>query len=277
MDYRAYLGGLVHLHTKLSNYRGHHESDQTVRTMTRFLLDAGLVGPGAPWQYLVITNHVSNPAAPRPLGALSLRARLLRRQQWARRQLGVEVLYGFEASILRGGRTDLTPRLERAAELVIGSAHGNLEGVREDPAAYTALLEQACTDASLDALGHPQRALSPEVAARVDWAAVFAVAARTGTAIEVNLNSLRAASAAAWLEALARSGAQILLGYDLHNQIQLDRIRHDWQTIAAPDGPNRLREGLDAIHAAGIGPERIVNRSLADFTAWIHTSKAGRS
>jgi histidinol phosphatase-like PHP family hydrolase len=279
-----YIGGLAHVHTKLSNHKGHFESDQTVARIVQTLEAAGLAGsPAAPLKYLMINEHASNPVKPHPLGKFSLRARALLRSRWHRRLLGMPILFGFEASLLPGGRTDLTPRLAENCELVIGSRHRLPEAVRENPAALMELFEQACRNPAVDVLGHPARNI--ERLAGMDWGKIFEVARQTGTAIEVNLNIFPTAAAepdryefwSAWLELLGRSGAAVFIGSDLHNQLQLRNFIKHWRDFDDLSRPNPLRDCVAAMLEHGLTPDRVVNANYLDFQIWLKLTKTERA
>lgn len=280
---RAYLGGLAHVHTKLSNYPGHFESDQTIGTLLTYLADEGLVGSlQAPLHYIMLNEHASNPTRPRLLGRLSRRARMLRRSQWLNHHLGVPVLHGFEASILPGGEIDLTPWLAELSKLVIASVHHAREPFASDPSKRTELLVAACANLDVDVLGHPMRGIDrPE---RIDWKRVFRAAAASGTAIEVNLNIFPSASAepdrfqfwTAWLRLLEASGTGVFIGTDLHNRLQLQQFGTYWHDLPDLSRPNPLRDAVTALHEATIAPSRVVNAQYEPFCEWLARSKTGR-
>ncbi len=280
---REYVGGLAHVHTKLSNYPGHFESDQTVGSIVEQFRAAGLLGgKPAPLQYIMITEHASNPVQPKRLGRLSLRARALHRSHWTTHREGVPVLHGFEASLLPGGGTDLTPWLGAHSSLVIASVHGLPETLPDGAGAHAALLKQACANPDIDVLGHPQRGLERQAGS--DWPGLFGAAAASGTAIEVNLNIFPAQVTeperysfwTGWLRQLAASGAPVFIGSDVHNHLQIQRFIKAWQGLGDESRPNALRDCVLALEAAGIGPERVVNATFAGFTAWLNLPKPDR-
>src|SRR5664280_552887 len=98
---RDYFGGLAHVHTRISNFPFHHESNLTISTLVKMLTEAGLCGaPGAPLRYILINEHTSNPALPRAPRRFGLRPLLLQRRRQLAAVGGVPILYGLEASIL---------------------------------------------------------------------------------------------------------------------------------------------------------------------------------
>jgi histidinol phosphatase-like PHP family hydrolase len=152
---RQYLGGLAHVHTRLSNYHGHRESDQSVQSYVSWLTAQGLLGPDAPWQYLVITNHTANPVRPWRLGLHGWRLRQLRHQALQTAVDDIPVWQGFECSLLPDGRTDMPEPLRTRAAVVVASVHGGWSAQFSDGPSRLAALEQACNLAEIDVLGHP--------------------------------------------------------------------------------------------------------------------------
>ncbi len=280
---RSYLGGLAHVHTKLSNQRWHKESDQTVASYTRTLNLEGLTGHSdSPFRFIMINEHGSNPAKPKLLDPLSLRARALLRQRWKATVAGVPILYGFEASLLPDGSTDLSARLAEHCEMVIASKHGTSKQLGRDPRAIMRMFELACRNPSIDVIGHPLRDL--EDIGGVDWPKIFEEAAATGTAIEVNLNNFPLEASEperwqkwrAWLRELEISGAGVFLGVDLHNYVQLRRFVENWRNLDKGDGRNVLAACFESLAELGIRPDRVVNAKYDSFKAWLALPKAAR-
>jgi histidinol phosphatase-like PHP family hydrolase len=280
---RAYFGGLAHVHTKLSNYTGHYESNQTIDSYIKVLNIAGLTGrPDSPIAYIVITEHASNPTHPRKLGNHSFRARALHRQKWRTTASGMQIFYGFEASLLPGGGTDLTPQLARDGEIIIASRHWLPDEMSRNPEEIQKLLIEACEDDSIDVLGHPARGI--ESLRGIDWAAIFDAAARTGTAIEVNYNNFPDPQAEParerfwfdWIKLLGTSDALTFLGTDLHNDYQLRLFFKDWRDIDRLGAECILGSCVEALHNSNIPPQRVVTSSVQRLQSWMNIDKKAR-
>ena len=283
---RAYFAGLPHTHTVLSNHPGHHESDLSVDRLVERLVEARLAGsPHAPLQYIMLNEHPSDPMKPRRLGPLSLRGRQLLHQ---RRRLVVQhvpMLYGLEVSLLPQGRTDLTPRLADHCAVVIASRHALPPELEREPAAITQMFEQACLHQGIDVLGHPPRYI--EDSPTVDWARIFAAAAASGTAVEVNLNSYPGANGSAmqhtfwkrWLRLLARSQADVFLGLDIHNTYQVDEFILQWRSLERPatHAENHLARFLNGLVEARIKPERVITADYDRLLTWLQMDKSERA
>lgn len=281
----AYIGGLTHTHTVLSNHPSHRESDLTIDRMVETLREAGLAGSlEAPLQFIMLNEHPSDPARPHPLSRFSPRGRRLLRQRRRPIVSRVPILYGLEVSLLPSGRTDLTPRLADRCAMVIASRHWLPRRSEHDPAAIMKLFEEACRHPGIDVIGHPARYIENEP--EVDWARIFSLAAASGTAIEVNMNNFAAAQLheltrdfwKRWLQTLARSKAPIFIGTDLHNQLQLDTFVAQWHNLDHLRGrrENALALFIDTLQDVGLKPERVVSAELLRLQAWLHLSKAER-
>ncbi len=282
---RLYFGGLTHAHTVLSNHTGHRESDLTIDRIVATMAEAGLVREdGAPFEYIMLNEHPSDPARPRRLGRFSPRGRRLLRQRRRPVVGGVPILYGLEVSFLPNGQTDLTPRLNDNCALVIGSRHALPKSSEHKTDAITELFELACHSPVVGVLGHPPRYI--ENNSKVNWKQIFKTAAKTGTAIEVNLNTFPDSESdmsqhifwERWLKLLADSKAPVFIGTDLHNHLQLGSFIHEWGNLGQHHPEyNHVAAFVNALHKAGIDPTQVVTASLEGFSEWLALDKAGRA
>lgn len=277
---RSYIGGLAHVHTRLSNYHGHHDSSQTIGELVNALVAKGLAGSAsAPFEFVVVTEHSSDPTRPRKLGRYGLRARALTRQRWLTTLCGVPIFHGFEANLLPGGQIDLTPRLAKDSELVIASRHWMPPGTDDSARAIAHLFERACTDPDVDVIGHPARGI--EDLSDLDWRQVFGMAERTATAIEVNLNNFpdpkreprRLEVWSRWMQVLGHSGAPVFIGIDLHNDLMLERFYQGWSQLDHEGADGVLGGCLGLLVASGISPERVVTSRLDRLRNWLSSKE----
>ncbi len=283
---RKYFGGVTHVHTVLSNHSGHHESNLTVDRIVDTLGEHNLAGEqDSPFQYVMLNEHPSDPTKPHLLGRLSLRGRRLLKQR-RRPVVGrVPILYGLEVSLLPSGRTDLTPRLADRCPLVIASRHGLPESIERDGEAITELFMAACHNPAVDVIGHPPRYIEDML--DVNWTRIFKHAVRTGTAIEVNLNTfptpdshpVQKAFWDQWLRQLADHDVDIFIGTDFHNQLQLDSFISQWRQLDEHEGQhdNHLADFIKALKTARINPERVVTADYDDFLDWLNLDKSQRA
>ena len=282
---RAYFGGLTHAHTVLSNHTGHRESDLTIDRIVTTMIEAGLMRrDDAPFEYVMLNEHPSDPANPRRLGRFSPRGRRLLKQRRRPFVNTIPILYGLEVSFLANGWTDLTPRLNDNCPLVIASRHTLPKDSEHNPVAIEELFGAGCHSAVIGVLGHPPRYIENNL--RVNWKRIFKTAAHTGTAIEINLNAFPNSESdlsqhrfwEQWLLLLAKSKAPVFIGTDLHNHLQLGTFIHEWGNLGQGHPQyNHVAAFVAALDKAGIRPEQVVTSSYNYLSKWLALDKPGRA
>ena len=113
----------------------------------------------------------------------------------------------------------------------------------------------------MDVIAHPSgRKIGERDDLDLDWDLVYAEAARTGTALEMNGSPPRLDLAVERARRAVGMGCLVSIDSDAHDIGELDYLR--W--------------GVSQARRAWIGPESVVNtRSRADLLAWA-AGKAGR-
>jgi histidinol phosphatase-like PHP family hydrolase len=280
-----YFGGLAHVHTKLSNHPGHNESDLVLPVLVSMLETAGLcANQGGPIEYIMINEHSSNPDRPKQLGKFSLRTNQLLRQRKRTIVQSMPVLFGLEVSLLADGGTDMTEQLAEHCALVIASRHRLPSESEHDEAVIMAMLKQACKDPTIDVLGHPMRNI--EGVKEINWKQIFALAASTGTAIEVNWNVFFKEASdprsmsfwEGWLKLLGQSRVKVFIGVDLHNRSQVQTLTSQWRQLEHEvEVTNELWRFVNALTEADIEPERVVTANFKRLQEWLHIDKAAPS
>ncbi|TAM56541.1 DNA polymerase/3'-5' exonuclease PolX [bacterium] len=150
----------------------------------------------------------------------------LREQMHAIRALGdrhgIRTLCSAEVDILPDGSLDFDDELLRELDFVMASVHSARSIGREK---MTARLIRAIEHPCVNAIGHPSgRNVPAGTAYEFDAEAVFAAAARTGTALEMNGNPERLDLSNQLARRAAELGALLVLDSDAHDVAQLDRI-----------------------------------------------------
>lgn len=276
-----YLGGLVHVHTRRSNFPLHFESNMSASWLVKSLMQAGLAGkPESPIGFIAFTEHVSNPTRPERLKLHSSRLRSLLEQRQTAFVHGVPVIHGHEVSIMPGGEVDMPKVLWGRSAIVIASRHRLPMPAQSSPQAIELSLIAAGMHPHVHILGHPTRNI--EHVREVRWGKVFEAAARHNKAIEINLNIFpdrheepeRFNYWADWLDQLASSAAKVAIGADLHTQDQVRQFIDSWQ-LAASKGRGPLHKKLSVIRDRGIDQSRIVTASMERLGAWLHIDSKG--
>src|SRR5262249_6275450 len=93
------------------------------------------------------------------------------------------LLKGIEANILAGGEVDITADERRGFEIVVAAPHSALRSAADQ----TRRMLSAVATAGVHILGHPRgRKYGVRPGVTADWDRIFAAAARTTVAVEID-------------------------------------------------------------------------------------------
>jgi DNA polymerase (family 10) len=164
---------------------------------------------------------------------------------------GFRLLHGCELEIRADGRLDFDDALLARFDLVVASVH---VGRRQTRAELTRRTLNAIRSPHVDVIAHPSgRKIGERDDLDLDWDLVYAEAARTGTALEMNGSPPRLDLAVERARRAVAMGCFVSIDSDAHDIGELDYLR--W--------------GVSQARRAWIGPESVVNtRSRADLLAW---------
>ncbi|MEA2610260.1 MAG: polymerase, partial [Chloroflexota bacterium] len=164
---------------------------------------------------------------------------------------GFRLLHGCELEIRADGRLDFDDALLARFDLVVASVH---VGRRQTRAELTRRTLNAIRSPHVDVIAHPSgRKIGERDDLDLDWDLVYAEAARTGTALEMNGSPPRLDLAVERARRAVAMGCLVSIDSDAHDIGELDYLR--W--------------GVSQARRAWIGPESVVNtRSRADLLAW---------
>ena len=171
---------------------------------------------------------------------------------------GFRLLHGCELEIRADGTLDFEDALLARFDLVVASVH---VGRRQTRAELTRRTLNAIRSPHVDVIAHPAgRKIGERDDLDLDWDVIYAEAARTGSALEMNGSPSRLDLAVERARRAVGMGCLVSIDSDAHDIGELDDLR--W--------------GVSQARRAWIGPESVVNtRSRADLLAWA-AGKAGR-
>jgi DNA polymerase (family 10) len=171
---------------------------------------------------------------------------------------GFRLLHGCELEIRADGTLDFEDALLARFDLVVASVH---VGRRQTRAELTRRTLNAIRSPHVDVIAHPSgRKIGERDDLDLDWDVIYAEAARTGTALEMNGSPPRLDLAVERARRAVAMGCLVSIDSDAHDIGELDYLR--WAVSQA--------------RRAWIGPGSVVNtRSRADLLAWA-AGKAGR-
>jgi len=208
-EIRAALRGDCHTHSDWS------DGGSPIDEMARAARDLG-------HEYVVLTDH-----SPRLKVANGLTAERLRTQLDLVAEINEElapfrILTGIEVDILDDGALDQTDELLGRLDVVVASVHSKL---RMDPALMTPRMINAVQNPHVDILGHctgrlvtgksrPQSTFDAEV--------IFAAAAASDTAVEINCRPERLDPPKNLLRKVVAAGCRVSIDTDAHAPGQLE-------------------------------------------------------
>ncbi|MGD0172919.1 MAG: DNA polymerase/3'-5' exonuclease PolX [Anaerolineales bacterium] len=147
------------------------------------------------------------------------------------------LLHGSEVEIHADGTLDYPDEFLASLDIVVASLHASLRQPREK---VTQRAVDAVRNTNVDILGHPTGRLIPDrEGADLDMDAVFAAAAETGVALEINSHPARLDLDDVHARRAQELGIPICIDTDSHSEDDLDRLfygvaiaRRAWLTKA---------------------------------------------
>lgn len=165
---------------------------------------------------------------------------------------GFRLLHGCELEIRADARLDYDDDLLARFDLVVASVH---VARRQSRAELTARTLAGIRSPHVDVIAHPAgRMIQARDDLDLDWDAVYAAAAATGTALEVNGSPNRLDLAPERARRAVEAGCLLSIDSDAHRIEELGDLR--W--------------GVDQARRAWVEPRHVLNaRSRADLLAWV--------
>jgi DNA polymerase (family 10) len=137
-------------------------------------------------------------------------------------RFGIRTLCSSEVDILPDGTMDFPEEALAELDIVIGSVHSAFNLSRDD---MTRRLIRACENPYVTIIGHPTgRMLEGFPGYEFDYDAVFAAAARTGTALEIDGQAQRLDLPSALAQRAKTFGVTFTVDSDAHDVAQLSNI-----------------------------------------------------
>jgi DNA polymerase (family 10) len=194
------LRGDFHMHTTYS------DGDDTLAAMIAAAAARG-------YEYHAISDHSEGRGRRFGMDPAAVRAQRHEIRALSER-FGIETLCGSEVDILPDGSLDYDAAVLAELDIVIGSVHSAVRQSRDE---MTARLIRACENPYLNIIGHPTgRRFDGFPGYEFDYDAVFAAAARTGTALEIDGQAARLDLPAALARRAKGFGVTFSLDSDAH-------------------------------------------------------------
>ncbi len=232
------LRGDFHSHSTWSDGRA------TIAEMTAAAIERG-------YAYLGISDHTHGLTVANGLDEQRIRAQWVEIDRLNAELAPFRLLKSTEVEIRRDGSLDLPDSVLAELDIVIASLHSGLRG---DRATVTGRILQAINNPHVDIIAHPSgRIVGGRGGADYDWDAVFAAAAATGTALEINAAPERLDLTDETARRALDAGVRLTIDCDAHSIDNLDLMPF----------------GIGVARRAWATVEQVLNtRSLAAVLAW---------
>ncbi len=175
------------------------------------------------YEYYAITDHAPNLYMQQMTDEKMLLQRRAVRALDAR-QPSMRLLHGTELNIDPAGEVDWPPEFLAGFDLCVASVHSHFTQTRDE---MTRRFVRACENPYVNIIGHPTtRMIGRRPGVDVDLDAVFAAAARTGTALEVNAYPDRLDLRDEHIRWAKRHGVKFSIDTDSHSTVHLGFLRY---------------------------------------------------
>lgn len=209
---------------ELSEIRGdlHLHTDWTdgVSTLEEMAAAAQRLG----YEYMAVTDHSQSLVICHGLNEERLQAQREEIDRLNRTLDGFTILHGIEVDILSDRTLDFADHILADLDVVVASIH---TGFRQDAAVLTERALAAVKNKHVDILAHPTgRLLGRRPAYQIDIEAILDLAAKTGTALEINASPDRLDLTDRDAGRAADRGIKIAINSDAHDTVRLAEMRY---------------------------------------------------
>ena len=230
-----HLRGDLHVH---SNYSDGHAPMEAMVTAAKAL----------GYHYLAFCDHSQSAHYAHGLTPERLRQQIDEIRALNKKYPDFKILTGTEVDILADGRLDFPDDLLQELDIVVASIHS---GFKQK---VTERIIAALENPLVDILGHPTgRLISQREGYEVDLAKIFDVAARTGTALEINAHPAR----------LDLSDTNARLAIEKKIMLAINTDAHE------PEQLKLMRFGVGTARRGWVTPPNVLNsKTIEELLAW---------
>lgn len=244
---RADIRGDLHMHSTYS------DGQDPLSVMVEACVALG-------YEYIAITDHSERAAASRTVtldGLARQRDEILQlREQYPQ----ITILHGLEVDILPDGRLDFADEILEPLDIVLASLH---DAAAHDGPALTRRCLQAIRHPLVNVITHPaNRLVGRRSGYALDYPAVYAAAAETGTALEIDGAPSHLDLDGEHARAAVSAGATVTIDSDCHRARALDR---------------QMELGIGTARRGWVEPRHVLNcRPVDEVRAFISAKRQGR-
>jgi DNA polymerase (family 10) len=205
---REDIRGDLHMHTIYSDGR------DSVATMVQAAAALG-------YEYIAITDHSARSAASRTVTVDALQRQRDEIERVRERFPALTVLHGIEVDIMPDGRLDFDDRILEPLDIVLASLH---DGAGHDGARLTRRCLEAIRHPLVNVISHPaNRLVGRNPGYDLDFETVYAAAAESGTALEIDGAPSHLDMDGEHARAAVAAGVTVTIDSDCHKATLLDR------------------------------------------------------
>lgn len=212
------------------------------------------------YEYIAITDHSERSLASRQLAASDIRRQGADIQRARARVKRMQILHGVEVDIMHDGSLDFDDETLAGFDIVLASLHDH---AGHDASKLTERYLRAIRHPLVNVITHPaNRTPGRSSGYPLDFDALFAAAAETGTAMEVDGAPGHLDLDGALARRAVAAGVTLVIDSDCHRSDGLGR---------------QMRFGVGTARRGWIGPEQVLNtRSLDEVRAFVARKRARR-
>jgi DNA polymerase (family 10) len=243
---QADIRGDLHMHTQWSD--GRDSVEDMVRTAA-----------GLGYEYIAITDHSPHSAATRNLSADAVGRQAEEIAAVRERYPQIAVLHGCEVDILPDGRLDFRDDILERFDIVLVSLH---DRAGQAPDQLMRRYLAAMRHPLVTLITHPTNRLVPHRAGYdLDYDALFASAAETGTVVEIDGSPAHLDLEGALARRAIAAGATVAIDSDCHRADQLER---------------QMQLGITTARRGWVEPRHVLNgRPVEEVRAFIAAKRRG--
>ena len=210
------------------------------------------------YEYIAITDHSERAMSSRKLAAADVPRQRQELDELRTRVRGIEVLHGIEVDILHDGSLDFDDEVLGGFDIVLASLHDH---GGHDGAWLTERYLRAIRHPLVNVITHPaNRSPAMSNGYALDFDALFAAAAETGTALEVDGAPGHLDLDGAMARRAAAAGVTLVIDSDCHRMDALGR---------------QMQFAVGTARRGWVEPQHVLNtRSISDVRAFVARKRA---
>jgi DNA polymerase (family X) len=220
-EVQAAIQGKLPRLIELADIKSDMQSHSTWSDGKLTIREMALAAKAHGYKLLAITDHTSSLGVVQGMNEVDVKKQGMEIEQ-VQKEFGSDfcILRGAEVEIKSDGSLDYPDEVLGSLDIVLASIHSGLRQPREK---ITERLTKAMRNPHVDIIGHPTGRLFPDrEGADLDMEAVFATAAETGVALEINANPARLDLDDIYARRAIEMGIKLSINTDAHNETDMD-------------------------------------------------------